>query len=68
MNRTLGLLVLPLAMAALSGCLTHVAARPDSPSRGILWRPDYATAAADASSSGRPLLVVMVAGELKDDC
>ena len=68
MKRTVGLLVLPLAMAALSGCLTHVAAREDSPSRGILWRPDFETAAADAASSGRPLLVVMVAGEFRDAC
>ena len=68
MIRTLGLLALPLACAALSGCLSHVPAKEDSPSLGVRWREDFEAARIDAASCGHPLLVVMVAGELKDKC
>jgi len=68
MIRTLGALALPLALAALSGCLTHVSATEDSGSLGIRWRPDFETARRDASEEGRPLLAVLVAGELRDKC
>lgn len=68
MIRTLGRLALPLACAALSGCLTQVAVREDSPAFGIRWREDFETACRDAATSSRPLLVVLVAGELKDKC
>ena len=68
MIRTLGRLALPLAFAALSGCLSQMAAREDSPSLGISWREDFEAASRAAASEGRPLLVVLVAGELKDKC
>ena len=68
MIRTFGRLALPLACAALSGCLTHMAAKEDSASLGIRWREDFETACRDAASCNRPVLVVLVAGELKDKC
>jgi hypothetical protein len=68
MIRSFKRLALPMACAALSGCLSHVAAREDSASLGILWREDFETACRDAASESRPLLVVLVAGELKDKC
>jgi hypothetical protein len=64
----LGGLVLPLVLAALSGCLTHVSPKEDSGSFGIQWRPDFATARRDAAAGGQPILAVLVAGELKDKC
>lgn len=64
------LLILPPILAlALSGCgLAHVPAREDSGSLNIAWLEDYDVAKKAAASSGRPLLAVMVAGELKDKC
>lgn len=57
-----------LACLALSGCLTHMAAREDSGSLHIAWLEDFDAARRAASDSGRPILAVLVAGELKDQC
>jgi hypothetical protein len=65
---------LPLALASilsivLSGCgLAHMAARKDSGSLDVRWQGDFETARKAAASSGRPLLAVLVAGALKDEC
>lgn len=63
-------LPLPVVLAlALSGCgLAHMPAREDSGSLNIRWLEDYETARTTAASSGRPILAVLVAGELKDKC
>lgn len=53
---------------ALTGCLSHVAAKQDSGSLNIRWVEDYQTARQAAADTGRPILAVLVAGELKDDC
>jgi hypothetical protein len=68
MTKALTGLALPLAMATLSGCLTHVPAKGDSGSLGIRWRESYESARDEAGDLGRPMLLVMVAGELKDKC
>jgi hypothetical protein len=61
---------LPAILAfVLSGCgLAHMSAREDSGSLNIRWLEDYETARSTAASSGRPILAVLVAGELKDKC
>ena len=63
-------LALPAILAfALSGCgLANMAAKEDSGSLNIGWLEDFETARSAAASSGRPILAVMVAGELKDKC
>ena len=63
-------LALPAILAvALSGCgLAHMPAKEDSGSLDIRWREDFETARSAAASGGRPILAVMVAGELKDKC
>lgn len=63
-------LALPALLAfAVSGCgLAHVPAKEDSGSLNIAWLEDYETAKKSAASTGRPILAVMVAGELKDKC
>ena len=63
-------LALPALLAfALSGCgLAHMSAKEDSGSLYIAWLEDYETAKKSAASTGRPILAVMVAGELKDKC
>jgi len=68
MNRLV--LALPALLAfALSGCgLAHMSAREDSGSLNVGWLEDYETARTTAVSSGRPILAVLVAGELKDKC
>jgi len=61
---------LPVVLAlALSGCgLAHMPAKEDSGSLSIRWLEDHETARTTAASSGRPILAVLVAGELKDKC
>jgi hypothetical protein len=68
MKQMLGGFALSLALAALSGCLTHIGPKEDTGSLDIRWREDFAAARRDAASEGRPLLLVMVAGPLKDKC
>jgi hypothetical protein len=45
-----------------------MAAREDSGSLGIRWQEDFDVACRTAAASGRPILVVMVAGDLRDKC
>jgi hypothetical protein len=61
-------LAIPALALALSGCLTHMAAKEDSGSLGIRWLEDYAAGCRAAAETGRPMLLVLVAGELKDKC
>jgi hypothetical protein len=68
MKRSLAAVFLPLAMATLSGCLTQIAPPDHSASLGIRWREGYEAARDEALELGRPLLLVMVAGELRDRC
>ncbi len=59
---------IPVLALALSGCLTHVPAREDSGSLSIPWLESYEAGCRAAAETGRPLLLVLVAGELKDKC
>ncbi len=68
MTRALAFLALPLALAGLSGCLTQISPTENSGSLGILWREGYEAARDEARELRRPMLLVMVAGELKDKC
>jgi hypothetical protein len=63
-------LALPVLLcAALSGCgLSQMAAKEDSGSLNIRWLEDYDVARKSAASGDRPILAVLVAGELKDKC
>lgn len=69
MIRTACRLALPaLASVALSGCLSHMAAKEDSASRNIRWAETFETARGEAASSGRPILAVLVAGAREEHC
>jgi hypothetical protein len=59
---------IPILALSLSGCLTHMAAKEDSCSLQIGWRESYDAGRRAAAESGRPMLVVMVAGALQDHC
>jgi hypothetical protein len=61
---------LPVLLAvALAGCgLAHVPAKEDSGSLNIRWVEDFETARREAATSDHPILAVLVAGELKDEC
>ena len=62
-------LALPAVLcAALTGCLSHMAAKEDSGSLNINWLEDFEAARRAAASGNRPILAVMVAGELRDKC
>jgi hypothetical protein len=57
-----------LAVAALTtGCLSHLAPRSDE-HLAIHWEPGFDAARAHAEREGKPLLVVMVAGEIAGKC
>ena len=58
----------PVLALALSGCLTHMPAREDSGSLYIQWLESYDAGCRAAAETGRPMLLVLVAGELKDKC
>ena len=68
MTKALALLALPLATVTLSGCLSQISATQDSGSLRIQWRDDYESARGEAVELGRPMLLVLVAGELRDRC
>jgi len=57
-----------LLSASLAGCLSHIGAKEDSGSLNIAWMEDFDAAQRAAASVGRPILAVLVAGELKDKC
>jgi hypothetical protein len=59
---------LPLLAFSLSGCLTHMAAKEDSGSQQILWLEGYEAGRRAAAETGRPMLVVLVAGALREEC
>lgn len=59
---------LPLLALPLSGCLTHMAAKEDSCSLLIRWVESYDAGRRAAAEAGRPMLLVMVAGELTEHC
>jgi hypothetical protein len=68
MRNALALLALTLATATLSGCLSQISATEDSGSLRIHWRDAYESARGEAVESGRPMLLVLVAGALRDRC
>ena len=53
MIRPAARLVIPALALALSGCLTHMAAREDSGSLSIRWHEDYAAGCRAAAGTGR---------------
>ena len=58
--RTLGC----LASLALTGCLTHIPPNNQLKHMAIHWAPDYEAAQERALSTGKPILLVMAAGEI----
>jgi hypothetical protein len=58
---------LALAALAFTGCITHL---PPLGTRhlDIHWRPGFAAAQAEATATRKPLLVLLVAGELAGPC
>lgn len=67
MNRVLrGLL--PLAMLSWVGCLSHMAPDREPVHLKIRWVEDFETARGIAAQSGKPILAVMIAGDILDRC
>ena len=50
----------------LSGCLSQMPAQEGSPSFGIRWEDSFESALREARGSGRPILLVLAAGDLRD--
>ena len=57
-----------LLCAALSGCLTHMTAKESSLCLMVKWEEDFDAACRAAASNGKPILLVMVAGALREKC
>ena len=60
-----GLAALPLVLA---GCLAHMPADADPVHLHIRWRSGLEEAVRQAAESGRPLLVCLVAGGIRNSC
>jgi len=57
-----------LLCAALSGCLTHMTAKEDTRCLIVRWRETFDAARVAAAAEGKPILVDMVAGALREKC
>jgi hypothetical protein len=53
--------------AVAAGCITHLPPRTTTHLQ-IHWQPDYETAQHQAQAAGKPLLVLLVAGEIAGPC
>lgn len=60
--------VLALALLVTTGCLTHVPVSPAMPHLGIHWVNGFGPARAKALAEGKPLLVILAAGERDGLC
>jgi hypothetical protein len=60
--------VAALLLASTTGCITHLL--PERQGEGMLvhWAPDVAAAQARATAEHKPLLLMLVAGELCGYC
>ena len=67
MRRSLGGLGL-LASLSLAGCLSHMAPDREPVHLKIRWVEDFETARGIAAESGKPILAVMIAGDILDRC
>ena len=57
-----------LLLALASGCLTHLPPPRHSHHDEVAWRPSVAAALEEAGRTGKPLLVVLAAGERDGLC
>jgi hypothetical protein len=57
-----------LSTLALAGCLTHMPLDHEAVHLEIPWVEDFQTARGIAAESARPILLVLVAGEILDRC
>ncbi len=56
------------ALLGLAGCLSHVAPDASPDHLKIGWQTDFEAASATAAASHRPILIVMIAGDITDQC
>ena len=56
-----------LGLFTVAGCITHLPPRTTT-HLGIHWQPDYASAQRAAEAAHKPLLVLLVAGEIAGPC
>lgn len=57
-----------IAGLPMAGCLTHIAPDPHSRHLSLPWVEDFETARGIAIEGRRPILLVMVAGDLGERC
>lgn len=60
----LAVLLLPLA----SGCSAYMPTDDDPRHLAMDWRPTFEKAARDAKATGKPILLVAAAGDLRTSC
>jgi hypothetical protein len=66
--RRLALAPLALALVALAGCSAYMPTDDDPVHMRIQWRNDFDQARRDAQTSGKPILLVLAAGDLQKVC
>ncbi len=59
---------LALGAVLLAGCLTHIGPDRDATHLRITWHPDFDAAKRTSLASGRPVLAVLVAGDITEHC
>ena len=57
----------PWMLLLVAGCITHLPPRSTTHLQ-IAWRPSFDAAARDAARAHKPLLAVLVAGEIDGPC
>jgi len=59
---------LALGALLLAGCLTHIGPDRDAAHLRIVWHGDFEAAKRASLASGRPVLSVLVAGDITEHC
>ncbi len=57
-----------LLLLVLAGCLTHLPPPRQHLQMLVDWADDFPSAAKESRATGKPLLLVLVAGELDGPC
>lgn len=68
MRRSIAILFLAWAPLALAGCLTHMPVDRDPQHLHLPWVEGYDAARKVAAEKNRPMLLVMVAGDIREHC
>jgi hypothetical protein len=64
----MGAMALPLLLGCLTSCMSFRPEEGQGKWRRIRWSKDYAEARHRAQEENKPILVILVSGDLEADC